>query len=57
MTEPIYCPAVTYKATRDTPRELCENEVEQEGDLCPRHDEDDRADEAYDRERDARYDD
>ncbi len=45
---PTYCPAQTYAGTRDSPRETCENEVEQEGDLCPVHEEDDRADEAYD---------
>ena len=55
--EPIYCPAQTYRQTRDSPAEFCENEVEDYGDLCPEHDEDDRADYEYDRMRDARYDD
>ena len=44
----IFCPAQTYPQTRDSPREFCENEVEDYGDLCPKHDEDDRADDAYD---------
>lgn len=48
MTDPIYCAAQTYRQTRDNPAEYCENEVDQEGDLCARHDEDDRSDEAYD---------
>lgn len=47
-TEPIYCPAVTYRATRDNPQELCENEVEDYGDLCSEHDAADRADDDYD---------
>jgi hypothetical protein len=46
--EPILCPAQTYRQTRDLPAEYCENEVEDYGDLCARHDEDDRANEAYD---------
>jgi hypothetical protein len=46
--EPIYCPAQTYRQTRDNPAEYCENEVEDYGDLCPEHEEDDRSDEAYD---------
>lgn len=36
-----YCPAETYAQTRDNPREVCETEVEQEGDLCPAHEEPD----------------
>lgn len=48
VTHPIYCPAQTFRQTRDSPAEYCTEEVEQEGDLCDRHDEDDRADEAYD---------
>lgn len=59
--EPIYCPAETYRQTRDNPAEYCEEEVENEGDLCSRHEADDRDD--YDRERleedardDARFD-
>jgi hypothetical protein len=54
--EPIYCPAQTYRATRDTPAEHCENEVEDFGDLCPVHDEDDRADALYDAWRDSQHD-
>ena len=45
---PIYCSAQTYRATRETPAEFCENEVDGEGDLCADHDEEDRAAEAYD---------
>lgn len=47
--DPIYCPAQTYRQTRDSPAEYCENEVADYGDLCSEHEEDDRADEAYDR--------
>ena len=48
MTDyPIYCSAQTYHATRDTPAEYCETEVEQEGDLCDIHDAADRADADY----------
>lgn len=49
MSNTIYCPAQTYRQTRDNPAEYCENEVENEGDLCPKHDVDDRADDDYDR--------
>lgn len=55
MTDPIYCGALTYRATRDSPGEHCETEVEQEGDLCARHDEDDRSDELYEQYLEARY--
>lgn len=48
---PIYCPVETYPQTRESPAEFCENEVANEGDFCPAHDEDDRADDAYDRYR------
>jgi len=47
MSETIYCPAQTYRQTRDNPAEYCENEVADYGDLCPRHDEADRADADY----------
>lgn len=57
MTDHIFCPAQTYRGSRFEPSEYCETEVDHEGDLCPKHDEDDRADEAYERLRDARYDD
>ena len=56
MTEKIYCPAQTYRATRDSPAEHCENEVEDFGDLCPEHDEGDRADALYDAWRDSQHD-
>ena len=46
--EVIYCAAQTYRQTRDSPAEYCENEVADYGDLCPKHDEDDRADADYD---------
>ena len=46
--DPILCPAQTYPQTRDSPREFCENEVEDYGDLCARHDEADRAEADYD---------
>ena len=57
MTEPIFCPAQTYRATRDSPAESCESEVENYGDLCPEHDEDDRSDELYDAWLESKYDD
>jgi hypothetical protein len=55
MTDyPIYCPAQTYRDTRDSPAEFCENEVDNEGDLCSDHDAEDRADDDYDRYLDAK---
>lgn len=57
MTEPIYCPAQTYAGTRETPAEYCENEVADYGDMCEKHDEEDRADEAYQDWKESRYDD
>ena len=45
--EVIYCPAQTYRATRDMPAEYCENEVADYGDLCARHDAIDRSDADY----------
>jgi hypothetical protein len=50
MTAPevIYCPAQTYAGSRFEPKEFCENEVPDYGDFCPAHDDEDRADEAYD---------
>lgn len=49
MTDyPTYCPAQTWPQYQYMPAEYCENEVENYGDLCARHDEDDRPDEAYD---------
>lgn len=49
MSETIYCSAQTYRQTRDTPAEYCENEVPDEGDLCDSHDSDARMDDDYDR--------
>lgn len=46
--ETIYCAAQTYRATRETPAEYCENEVDDYGDLCAVHDGEDRADADYD---------
>jgi len=47
-TDPIYCPAQTYRQTRDEPAEYCENEVTEEGDLCSAHDADARMVDDYD---------
>jgi len=55
LSEPILCPARTYPATRDSPAEHCENEVEDYGDLCAVHDEDDRADELYEQYLESKY--
>jgi len=49
VSDTIYCPAQTYRQTRDNPAEYCENEVEDYGDLCSVHDAADREDEDYDR--------
>lgn len=46
---PIYCPAQTYRATRETPAEFCENEVFEEGELCAEHDSEARAEDEHDR--------
>ena len=48
ITETIYCPAMTYRGSRFEPSEYCETEVQEYGDMCDRHDEDDRADAMYD---------
>lgn len=45
---PFYCPEQTYRGNRFEPPEFCETEVENPGDLCPVHEEDDRSDEAHD---------
>jgi hypothetical protein len=48
----IYCPAQTFAGRYHIdpqPPEYCDVEVENEGDLCPQHDDDDRSDELYDR--------
>jgi hypothetical protein len=55
-TDPIYCHAQTYRATRDNPAEFCTNEVEDYGDLCSVHDEDDRSDELYEQYLESKYD-
>ena len=55
MTEPIFCPAQTFSGTRLEPAEYCTEEVADYGDLCARHDEDDRADELYEQYLEARY--
>lgn len=47
--EVIYCPAQTYRQTRDEPAEFCETEVEDYGDFCPAHDADARMEDDYDR--------
>jgi hypothetical protein len=52
MSETFYCPEQTFAGRMyddPQPAEHCENEVDNEGDLCPQHDEDDRSDELYDR--------
>jgi hypothetical protein len=56
-SDPIFCPTQTYRQTRDSPAEYCTEEVADYGDLCPKHEEDDRADEAYDAYKESRYDD
>lgn len=38
--EVFYCSAETYRQTRETPAEYCEEEVDNEGDLCHYHDDD-----------------
>ena len=48
MSEPIYCPAQTYAGSRFEPKEYCENEVEDYGDMCAKHDDDARIDADYD---------
>jgi hypothetical protein len=55
--EVILCPAQTYRQTRDEPAEYCETEVEEYGDYCPAHEEDDRSDELYEAWKEARYED
>jgi len=57
MTDPIYCPAQTYRQARDEPSEYCETEVDEYGDFCDKHDEDDRADADYEAWKEAHYDD
>jgi hypothetical protein len=57
VSAPIYCPAQTYRQTRDTPAEFCEEEVADYGDFCDKHDEQDRSDADYDNYKESRYDD
>jgi hypothetical protein len=54
--EEIHCPAQTYRQTRDSPAEYCENEVADYGDLCPEHDYADAgaADDAREHDRESR---
>lgn len=47
MRDPIYCPAQTFRGTREEPSEYCTNEVADYGDMCEQHDEEERAAEAY----------
>ena len=54
---PIFCSAQTYRATRETPAEYCENEVFVEGELCSEHDADARAEDDYDRYQQMKEDD
>ena len=56
MSEPILCPAQTYRATRDSPAEFCTHEVSDYGDLCAVHDSEARAEDDYDRYLDSKYD-
>lgn len=53
--ETIYCHAQTYAVTRDSPAEYCTEEVADYGDLCAKHEEDDRADELYEAYLEAKY--
>ena len=60
-TETIYCPTMIYRQSFHAPDEYCENEVEDYGQFCPKHEADNRAE--HDRESlmeaardDARYD-
>lgn len=48
MSEQIFCPVQTYPQTRDSPAEYCEELVSEYGDLCERHDTEDRVDADYD---------
>jgi len=51
MSEPIYCPAQTFRGNRFEPSEYCETEVADYGDLCSQHDAEDRADADYEAHR------
>jgi len=55
MSEKILCPARTYPATPFEPAEFCETEVDDYGDLCAVHDEDDRSDELYEQYLESKY--
>lgn len=51
-----YCPVQTHAGSINYgPPEWCSNEVENEGDLCPQHDEDDRSDELYEQYLESKY--
>ena len=51
-----YCQAEIYPQTRETPRELCENEVTNGTDLCDAHEytDQDAADDAREHDRESR---
>lgn len=60
--ETFYCSAQTYRATRYDPAEYCEEEVDNDGDLCRGHqmeedgpDPDDARDEWLERQYEDRY--
>lgn len=58
MSDPIYCPAQTFAGRMyddPAPAEYCENEVDEEGELCADHDADARMDDDYDRYLEAKY--
>lgn len=58
--EAFYCGVETRAASMyvdPEPAEFCEEEVENQGDLCTRHEEDDRADADYDDYREAQLED
>ena len=58
--DPILCHAQTFAGRMyndPEPASYCENEVENLGDLCSEHDEDDRADELYEQYLESKYDD
>lgn len=56
MSEQIYCPAQTYRQTRETPAEFCEELVSAEGELCAQHDytDEDAADDAREHDYESR---
>lgn len=56
MTDPIYCPAQTYRQTRDQPAEYCDELVSDYGDFCERHSytDEDAADDAREHDYESR---